>query len=117
MSTRTRRLVVARSVILAFVAGYYLGIILVLPGHVQNLFHDATDTGYFAAVMSLATLDNVERGDTEGAKRLLAQNVSIYCRSEVPDADPSRKAQLRQDAEKISARSPVLKELLAKPSP
>ncbi len=117
MSILTRRITVGLAVILAFVSGYYLGLKLVLPGTASKLFRDATDTGYFAAVISFATLDRLERGDAESAKRLLAQNISIYCRSNVPDADPSRRTKLREDAEKLSSRSPVLKEMLTKSSP
>lgn len=117
MSITTRRIVIGLSVILAFLAGYFLGVNLVFPGSVKKLFRDAADTGYFAAVISLGTLDRLERGDVDGAKRLLAQNVSIYCRSDLPDADPARKAKLRRQAEEVSTHSPALKEQLAKSSP
>jgi len=117
MSIRTCRLAISLGIILAFVLGYYLGINLVLPGSANKLFRDASDTGYFAALISLASLDRLERGDADGAKRLLAQNVSSYCRSDMPDADPTRRAQFRHHAEELSARSAVLKELLAKSSP
>ena len=116
MSITTRHFAISLSVILAFLAGYFLGVNLVFPGSVKKLFRDASDTGYFAAVISLGTLDRLERGDAEGAKRLLAQNISIYCRSDIPDADPTRRTQLRQQAEKVSAHSPALKEQLAKSS-
>ena len=117
MSITTRRFVIGLSVFLAFLAGCYLGVNLALPSTMKKLFHDSSDTGYFAAVMSLATLEVLERGDVEGAKRLLAQNVSIYCRSNLPDADPTRKTKLRRQAEEVSAHSPALKEQLAKSSP
>jgi hypothetical protein len=117
MSITTRRIVIGLSVFLAFLAGCYLGVNLVLPGSMKKLFRDASDTGYFAAVISLGTLDRLERGDVDGAKRLLAQNVSIYCRSDLPDADPTRRIQLRRQVEEVSTHSPALKEQLAKPSP
>ena len=117
MNIITRRFVIGLSVILAFLAGYLLGVNLVFPGSVKKLFRDASDTGYFAAIISLGTLDRIERGDVEGAKRLLAQNISIYCRADIPDADPTRRSKLRQQAEKVSAHSPALKEQLAKSSP
>ena len=117
MSITTRRIAVGLSVFLAFLAGCYLGVNLALPGTMKKLFRDTSDTGYSTAVSSLSTLELLERGDTEGVKRLLAQNVSIYCRSDMPDADPARKAKLRRQAEKISAHSPALKEQLAKSSP
>ena len=117
MNITIRRFAISLSVILAFLAGYFLGVNLVFPGNVKKLFRDASDTGYFAAVISLATLDRLERGDAEGAKRLLAQNISIYCRSDLPDADPTRRTQLRRHAEEVSAHSPALKEQLAKSSP
>jgi hypothetical protein len=117
MSIAARRVVIALCVIFAFLAGYCLGVNLVLPRSAKKLFHDASDTGYFAAVISLTTLERLERGDLEGAKRLLAQNISIYCRSDLPDADPSRRTRLRRQAEEISAHSPALKEQLAKAAP
>jgi hypothetical protein len=117
MSMTTRRIVIGLSVILAFLAGYFLGVNLVFPGSVKKLFRDAADTGYFAAVISLGTLDRLERGDVDGAKRLLAQNISIYCRSDLPDADPTRRIQLRRQVEELTAHSPALREQLAKPSP
>jgi len=117
MSIITRRLAIALSVFLAFLAGCYLGVNLVLPGTMKKFFRGTSDSGYFAAVMSLGTLEVLERGDAEGAKRLLAQNVSIYCRSDMPDADPTRKAKLRRQAEKVSANSPALRDQLAKSSP
>ncbi len=117
MSATTRRFVIGLSVFLAFLAGCYLGVNLVLPSSMKKLFRDTSDNGYFAAVMSLATLEVLERGDVEGGKRLLAQNVSIYCRSDLPDADPTRKAKLLRQAEEVSAHSPALKEQLAKSVP
>jgi len=48
-------------VIFAFLAGYFLGVNLVFPADVKKLFRDASDTGYFAAVISLATLERLER--------------------------------------------------------
>ena len=117
MSIATRRVAIALCVIFAFLAGYFLGVNLVFPGDVKKLFRHASDTGYFAAVISLATLERLERGDLDGAKRLLAQNISIYCRSDLPDADPSRRTRLRQQAEEIGAHSPALKEQLAKSPP
>jgi len=117
MSIATRRIVIGLSVFLAFLAGCYLGVSLVLPGSMKKLLRDASDSGYFAAVISLSTLDRLERGDVDGAKRLLAQNVSIYCKSDMPDADATRKTKLRGQAEEVSAHSPALKEQLAKPSP
>ena len=117
MRITTRRILIGLSVFLAFLAGCYVGVSLVLPGSIKKLFRDTSDTGYFAAVLSLGTLDRLERGEVDGAKRLLAQNVSIYCRSDMADADPTRKAKLRRQAEEVSAHSPALKEQLAKPSP
>src|SRR5215469_203925 len=96
MRMTTRRILIGLSVFLPFLAGCYVGVNLVLPGSVKKLFRDASDTGYSAAVISLSTLDLLERGKVDGAKRLLAQNVSIYCRSDMPDADPSRKGKLRR---------------------
>ena len=117
MSITTRRIVVGLSVFLAFLAGCYLGVNLVVAGTMKKLLRNSSDTGYSTAVMSLSTLELLERGETEGVKRLLAQNISMYCRSDMPDADPTRKAKLRRQAEKISAHSPALKEQLAKSSP
>jgi hypothetical protein len=117
MSIATRRVAIALCVIFAFLVGYFLGVNLVFPGDVKKLFRDASDTGYLAAVMSRSTIELLERGDLDGAKRLLAQNVSIYCRSDLPDADPSRRTRIRRQAEEISAHSPALKEQLAKSAP
>jgi hypothetical protein len=117
MSIVTRRFAVCLSVIFAFLIGYLLGVNLVFPGSVKKLFRDASDTRYFAAVISLGTLDRLERGDAEGAKRLLAQNLSFYCRSDMPETDPARRTQLRRQAEELSAHSPILKEQLAKTAP
>lgn len=117
MSITTRRIVIGLSIFLAFLAGCYLGVNLVLTGTIKELLRNGSDTSYSAALISLGTLDQLERGNADGAKRLLAQNVSIYCRSDLPDADPARKAKLRRQAEKISAHSPALKEQLAKSSP
>ena len=117
MSITTRRFAVCLSVVVAFLVGYFLGVNLVFPDSVKKLFRDASDTGYFAAIISLATLDRLERGDAEGAKRLLAQNISRYCRSDMPEADPTRRTQLRRQAEEVSAHSPILKEQIAKSAP
>ena len=117
MSIRTRRLVIGLFVVLAFIAVAYLELNLVVLGVGKKLFRDASDTGYSTAVFSLATLDLLERGDVEGVKRLLADNIATYCKPDVPDADPARKAHFRELAEKVSARSPVLKERLFKSAP
>ena len=105
------------SVVLAFIAVSYLGLNLLVLGVGKKLFRDASNTGYFAALVSLTALDRLERGDVEDTKRLLADNIATYCKSDVPDADPTRKAHFREHAEKLSARSPVLKERLSKSDP
>src|SRR5262245_39932026 len=117
MSIRTRRLLIGLFFVLAFIVIAYLELNLVVLCVGKKLFRDASDTGYSTAVYSLATLDVLERGDVDGAKRLLAENIAIYCKPDLPDADPTRKAHFREQAEKLSNRSAALKERLSKFTP
>ena len=117
MSTRTRRLVIGLCVVLAFIVVAYVELNLVVFVVGKKLFRDASNTGYSMAVWSLGTLDLLERGDVEGVKRLLATNIATYCKSGLPDADPTRKAHFREQAEKLSTRSAALKECLSKSAP
>ena len=117
MSVRTRRLMIGLFVVLAFIAVSYVGLNLAVLGVGKKLLRGASDSGYLAAVVSLAALNQLERGEVEDAKRLLADIIANYCKSDAPDADPSRKAQLRDHAERLSVRSSVLKVRLSKPAP
>jgi hypothetical protein len=117
MSIRTRRLLIGLFVVLAFLVVAYVELNLVVFGVGKKFFRDASDIGYSTAVWSLGTLDLLERGDVDGVKRLLASNVAGYCKSGLPDADPTRKAHFRELAEKVSTRSPALKERLSKSAP
>ncbi len=112
----TRRALIALWLFVAFIVGYFLGMRLDLAGYAHRAFVGITDQQYFASTLSIAGLERLERGDIDGAKRLLATNVSGYYRHPVRDADPRRQAQIREQIEKTSEHSPILKEMLMKPS-
>jgi hypothetical protein len=111
----TRRIAIALWLIVAFITGYYLGMRFELAGYARRAFVGIGDQQYFAAALSVAGLERLERGDIEGAKRLLATDLAGYYRSTVRDADPRRQAQLCEQIQKTSEHSAVLKEMLAKP--
>jgi hypothetical protein len=103
-------------IFLAFLSGYYLGLRLTLLEEAKRAFRDVGDTQRFAAMISVTTLDRLESGDVDGAKRLLATNVFGYYRSNIKDDPFAVQAKLREMIEKTGDRSPVLKQLLATPS-
>jgi hypothetical protein len=113
----TRRIAIAFWIIMAFTVGYALGTNLVVMRSAKKAFADVADSQYFASLVSVTTLDRLESGKVDDAKRLLAINISGYYTSRMPDVDQLRKAQLCEKARKLSERSPVLKEMLAKSSP
>jgi len=102
--------------VVAFFLGYYLGMRLELAGYAHRAFRGITDQQYYATMLSIAGLERLERGDVDGAKRLLATNVSSYYRHPLRDSDPRRQAQIREQIQKTSEHSPMLKDMLTKPS-
>jgi hypothetical protein len=112
----TRRVAIVLWLFVAFVVGYVLGIRLELAGYMHRAFRGVSDQQYYATMLSIAGLERLERGDIDGAKRLLSTNVSSYYRYPVGDTDPRRQAQIREQIEKTSEHSPLLKEMLAKPT-
>ena len=111
-----RRVAIGLWLFVAFTAGYVVDMRLELAGYLHRAFRGITDQQYFATTLSIAGLERLERGDIDGAKRLLATNISSYYRYPAPDVDPRRAAQLREQIQKTSEHSPMLKEMLAKPS-
>ncbi len=99
------------SVILAFLVGSYLGMRLTLVPGAKRALDRIRDTQLLASSVSMATLDRLERGDVEGAKRLLATQVSGYYCSDMIDAS-GQGAATRKHIEALSSRSPVLKQML-----
>jgi hypothetical protein len=108
---KTRYITVALLVVLAFVIGYNLGLRLTLVPGAKKAINGLRDTELLASSISIAALDRLERGDTEGAKRLLATQVSGYYRSDMIDAS-GKGAATRKHIEDLSMRSPLLKQML-----
>ncbi len=111
----SRRIAIVLSILLAAFAGYYLGLRLTL---LREAFRDVGDAQRFAAtaIVSVTALDRLENGDVNGAKRLLATNVASYYHANIKYDPFAVQLKLRETIEKTSERSPVLKEMLAKPS-
>ena len=112
-----RSLTIGASILLALAVGYYFGLRLALQQGVRKALSGLEDKHYFAAVLSVATLEKLENGDVDGAKRLAATNLAGYYRSKVRDADAARSAEVRDRIEKLSGHSPILKEKLGTPPP
>jgi hypothetical protein len=111
---KTRHFTVAVAVLLTLLVGYYLGLRLTLAEGAKKAFRGLRDTQLLASSVSVTTLDRLERGDVEGAKRLLATQISGYYRSDMIDASGNG-AITRKYIEDLSSRSPVLKEMLSSP--
>jgi hypothetical protein len=112
-----RRIAVGAWILFAFVGGYHLGLRLTLLEEAKKAFVGIQDTQHLAAVISAATLKRLESGDTEGAKRLLATNLSGYHRADRKVAPSPQQITLRQEIEKMSEQSPTLRQMLAIPPP
>ena len=112
-----RSITIVAWVVLALAIGYYFGLKLTLQQGVKRVLSGLEDKQYFAAVLSVAVLERLEKVDVDGAKRLAATNLAFYYRSKVRDVDPARTAEVRNRIEKLSEHSPILKEKLAAPPP
>jgi len=113
-----RRIAIVLSLLLAAFAGYYLGLRLTLLREAAKAFREVGDAQRFTAtaIVSVTALDRLENGDVNGAKRILATNVASYYHSNIKYDPFAVQLKLRETIEKTSERSPVLKEMLAKPS-
>ena len=112
----TQRLTIVLGLVVAFFLGYFLGMRRELAGYAHRVFRGISDQQYYATMISIAGLERLERGDIDGTKRLLATNVSSYYLHPLRDADPRRQAQIREQIQKTSEHSPMLKEMVATPS-
>ena len=101
-------------VVLAVLVGYNLGLRLTLAKEATKALRRLRDTQLLASTISITTLDRLERGDSDGAKRLLATQISAYYRSDMNDTSVEG-ATVRQHIQDLSARSPVLKQMLDSP--
>jgi hypothetical protein len=108
---KTRYIIVALLVVLAFAIGYNLGLRVALVPGAKKAIDGLRDTQLLASSVSIATLDRLERGDAEGAKRLLATQISGYYRSDLIDVSGKGPA-TRKHIEDLSSRSPILKQML-----
>ena len=111
-----RRLLVVLSILLAFAAGYSLGFRWTIALYARSALKRLADSEFYAATLSVAGLERLEKGDIDGAKRVLATDLSAYVRSKAKEVPSSHEAVLLQQIQKTSERSPMLKEMLAKPS-
>jgi hypothetical protein len=111
-----RRLLVVVSILLAFVTGYNLGFRWTVAWTARSALKRLADSDFYAASLSVAGLDRLESGDIDGAKRLLARDLSGYFRSKAKEVPSSHEAVLLQQMEKTSEHSTILKEMLAKPT-
>jgi hypothetical protein len=108
---KSRHVLIALLILLGFMSGYLLGLRLTLiPGAKRAITH-LRDTQFFATTISIATLERLERGDVDGAKRLLANEISGYYHSDMIDASENS-ASMRKAVEELSTRSPVLKKAM-----
>ena len=112
-----RNIAIGASILLAFAVGYYFGLRLTFREGVKRALSSLDDQQYFAAALSVATLERLEDGDVDAAKRLAAMNLASYYRSNVRRTDPARSAEVRGRIEKLSDHSPILKEKLGAPPP
>ena len=76
-----------------------------------------SDSDFYAATLSVAGLERLEKGDIDGAKHVLATDLSAYVRSKAKEVPSSHEAVLLQQIQKTSEHSTMLKQMLAKPSP
>ena len=73
------------------------------------------DSDFYAATLSVAALHHLEKGDIDGAKRVLATDLSGYVRSKAKEVPSSHEAVLLQQIQKASEDSTILKQMLAQP--
>jgi hypothetical protein len=111
-----RRLLVVLSILLAFAAGYSLGFRWTVAVYARGALKRLADSEFYAATLSVAGLERLEKGDIDCAKRVLATDLSAYVRSKAKEVPSSHEALLLQQIQKTSEHSPVLKEMLSKPS-
>jgi hypothetical protein len=111
-----RRLIVVLSILLAFAAGVFLGLRGTLAWTSRVALKRLADSEFYAATLSVAGLERLEKGDIDGAKRVLATDLSAYVKSKAKEVPSSHEAVLLQQIQKTSEHSPMLKEMLAKPS-
>ena len=74
------------------------------------------DSDFYAAALSVSDLELLERGDTDGAKRIFATNLAAYFRRKSKEVPSSHEAVLLQQIQRTSEHSAVLKQMLAKPT-
>jgi hypothetical protein len=111
-----RRFLVIVSILCAFAIGYNLGFRWTVAWTARSALKRLADSDFYAATLSVAGLEHLERGDIDGAKRLLAGNLSSYVRSKAKEVPSSHEAVLLQQIEKTSEHSTILKEMLTKPT-
>jgi hypothetical protein len=113
---RLRVVLVALSILLAFTTGYSLGFRWTVAMYARSALKRLADSDFYAATLSVVGLERLEKGDIDGAKHVLATDLSAYVRSKAKETSTSHEAVLLQQIQKTSEHSPVLKEMLSKPS-
>lgn len=111
-----RRLIIVLSILLAFAAGVFLGLRGTLAWTSRVALKRLADSDFYAATLSVSGLELLERGDIEGAKRLLASDLSGYRRSKAKQVPSAHEAALLQQIEKTSEHSAILKQMLTTPT-
>jgi hypothetical protein len=86
-----RRLLVVLSILLAFAAGYLLGFRWTIALYARSALKRLADSEFYAATLSVVGLERLEKGDIDGAKRVLATDLSAYVRSKAKEVPSSMK--------------------------
>jgi len=109
-------LLVIVSILCAFAVGYDLGFRWTLAWTSRSGLKRLADSDFYAATLSVSGLEHLERGDIDGAKRLLATDLAGYFRKKSKEVPSSHEAVLLHQIERTSEHSAILKQMLAKPT-
>ncbi len=103
------------SILLAFATGYSVGFRWTIALTARSALKRLADSDFYAATLSVSGLEHLERGDIDGAKRLLATDLAGYFRKKSKEVPSSHEAVLLHQIERTSEHSAILKQMLAKP--
>jgi hypothetical protein len=111
-----RRLLIILSILLAFATGYSVGFRWTVALTARSALKRLADSDFYAATLSVSGLEHLERGDIDGAKRLLGTDLAGYFRKKSKEVPSSHEAVLLQQIQTTSEHSTTLKDMLAQPT-
>jgi hypothetical protein len=85
-----------------------------LRAAVPTALQSLEDRQQYSCVISLAALDKLETGNTDGAKLILARDVASYYRHPIGRADSPERRKLMPHIDAVRSKSSALNEELSK---